>query len=97
MPQAVDDRLALLQQTLDESNTKKQNLEDEFSNTEKKLTRATKLMAGLGMLQSWEALCDRVVVRWAGRRQVGQCSIVTCQKMPQDRRDHLWKRRSQSG
>jgi len=44
----IDDRLADLNKTLAENMEKKQNLQDEFEMTEKKLERALKLMDGLG-------------------------------------------------
>ena len=45
---ALDSKLAGLQRALENNTMKKRNLEDEYENTEKKLIRATKLMAGLG-------------------------------------------------
>eukprot|EP01012_Entosiphon_sulcatum_P008694 TRINITY_DN14772_c0_g1_i1.p1 TRINITY_DN14772_c0_g1~~TRINITY_DN14772_c0_g1_i1.p1 ORF type:complete len:4302 (+),score=681.03 TRINITY_DN14772_c0_g1_i1:35-12907(+) len=45
---AVDEHLRALQKRLDDNMLKKQELEEEYANTESKLVRATKLMSGLG-------------------------------------------------
>ena len=44
----VDDQLAALKDDLEVNMKKKQELEEEYANTESKLVRATKLMSGLG-------------------------------------------------